>query len=149
LEGVKRWMAVEGTPAKQQAFDQAQARKRDFLSLVKRYRERLAVLFDEAMPVEEKRLRKRKLLMQMREDYAKLKENWGGFSGYDWWFHQPLNSAQLASVAIYTQLVPAFQHVLVGQDGDMKRFYVEVKRIAGLPSEQRKAELERLGVSPD
>jgi predicted aminopeptidase len=142
LEGVRRWIAVEGTAEAQQAFDQAQARKRDFLLLVERYRNHLAALFDQDLPAEEKRLRKREFFMQMRQDYAKLKQSWGGFSGYDGWFSQPLNNAQLASVAIYTQLVPAFQRILTAQQGDMKRFYIEVERIAGLPHEKRVAELD-------
>ncbi len=142
LEGVRRWMAAAGTSGAQQAFDQAQARKGDFLSLVMRYREQLGALFEHEMPVQEKRLRKHQLFKRMREDYAKLKYTWGGFSGYDGWFSQALNNAQLASVAIYTQLVPAFQRVLAAQQGDMQRFYAEVERIAGLSPEKRMVALD-------
>ena len=59
----------------------------------------------------------------MRADYRALREQWGGFAGYDWWFEQPLNNAQIASVAMYTQLVPGFQKLLADSGGDLPRFY--------------------------
>lgn len=142
LEGVRRWIASQGSAAQQQAFDLTQARKADFLVLVKHYREQLAALYGQELPAEVKRAGKHRLFMRMREEYAQLKEGWGGFSGYDAWFGQPLNNAQLASVAIYTELVPAFQRILSGGQGDMKRFYAQVKRIANLPPEKRTASLD-------
>jgi len=73
----------------------------------------------------------------MRAAYGKLKQTWGGFAGYDWWFDQPLNNAQLASVAIYTQLVPSFQKLLSENGGDLTVFYVQVKKLAKLNKESR------------
>jgi predicted aminopeptidase len=79
----------------------------------------------------------------MRAEYGRIKQSGGGFTGYDWWFEQPLNNAQLASVAIYTQLVPAFERILRENGGDLPRFYAEVERLAALPKAQRDAELAR------
>jgi predicted aminopeptidase len=87
------------------------------------------------------RAEKARALDAMRADYAALKQQWGGFAGFDWWFAQPLNNAQLASVALYTQLVPAFQRLLADSNGDLPRFYAEVKALAKLPERERHAAL--------
>ena len=78
----------------------------------------------------------------MRADYRALREQWGGFAGYDWWFDQPLNNAQIASVAMYTQLVPGFQKLLADSGGDLPRFYKAVKALAKMPEKERLAVLE-------
>ncbi len=142
LEGVKRWIAQTGSAEQQRAFDVAQLRKRDFLVLIERHRERLGDLFEESLSDDDKRERKRHIFTEMRDEYARLKEGWGGFSGFDWWFNQSLNNAQLASLAIYTQLVPGFQKVLADRGYDMKAFYAEVKKIAKMPAERRQNVLQ-------
>jgi predicted aminopeptidase len=44
-------------------------------------------------------------------------------------------------VALYTELVPAFQTLLRQAGGDLPRFYAAVKDLAGLPKEEREAKL--------
>jgi predicted aminopeptidase len=80
----------------------------------------------------------------MRAEYGDLKRAWGGFAGYDGWFEQPLNNAQLGSIAIYTRLVPAFERLLAQNGGDLTRFYAEVKRIAEASEPERAAGLAAL-----
>ncbi len=140
-EGVNRWLATHGTEAQRRSFDQERARSQAFGELVAKYRSRLAELYAEPLAPEAMRNRKQEALAQMRAEYARMKQSWDGFTGYDWWFEQPLNNAQLASVAIYTQLVPAFERILRDDDGDLPRFYAEVERLAALPKAQRDAEL--------
>jgi len=137
-EGVQRWVRAHGTADMQEGFDRAQARKRDFIDLIERTRGRLDTLFaQDALDGDEMRRGKRRVYEDMRAEYAALKAKWGGFSGYDWWFAQPLNNAQLASVALYTQLVPGFQALLRERGGDMQAFYAEVRRLAQLPEGER------------
>ena len=71
----------------------------------------------------------------------RLKASWGGFGGYDRWFGENLNNATLASVALYTDLVPAFQALLAREGGDLPRFYAVVKQLARLPKDERDARL--------
>ena len=146
IEGGQRWVRAHGTPQMQQGFEQAQARKRDFAELIERTRARLDALYGEA-GTDPASLRRRKalLLEDMRAQYAALRQGWGDFAGYDWWFAQPLNNAQLASIALYTRLVPGFQQVLRENAGDMPAFYVEVERLAGLPEAQRAQRLSAPG----
>ena len=73
-----------------------------------------------------------------------LKAGWNGFRGYDRWLERQPNNAQIASVTIYTQMVPAFQALLRAQGGDLPAFYGAVRELAALPREERDARLRRL-----
>jgi predicted aminopeptidase len=141
---VERWLAVYGTEVQQRELVLQRSRHQAFVELVVKYRARLGELYAERLDPGAMRARKLEILSQMVAEYGRLRQSWGGFAGYDWWFEQPLNNAQLASVAIYTQLVPAFELILRNNGGDLQRFYTEVERLAALPKEQRDAELEKI-----
>jgi predicted aminopeptidase len=141
LEGVRRWIARCGTPAHQRAFEQADLRKREFAELVARTRGRLRALYASNLPPESMRARKLQTLDAMRAEHQALKIGWGGYAGYDWWFAQPINNAQLASVAIYSQLVPGFQALLAESGGELPKFYDAVRALTQLSAEQRRARL--------
>ena len=143
-EGVRRWLEVHGTQEQQAEFDRARVRQQALVELVEKYRARLAQLYDRSIQPDPMRAAKQQLLAQMRAEYRDLKQAWGGFAGYDGWFDQPLNNAQLASIAIYTRLVPAFERSLAQSGGDLTRFYTEVKRIAALSEQERAAALAAL-----
>lgn len=141
-EGVRRWVRAHGTDDMRRAFEQAQSRKGDFLALIERTRARLDALYGESgLDSMQMRQRKVQVFDDMRAEYAALKRAWGGFAGYDWWFAEPLNNAQLASVAMYTQLVAGFEALLRDSAGDMRAFYEEVARLAKLPEPARTARL--------
>ena len=141
-EGVERWIGQHGTPAQRDAFQASQRRRAQFAELVTSYRERFAAAYAEAGSDDARLAAKRRLQEQMRTDYARLKESWGGYAGYDWWFAQPLNNAQLASVALYTQLVPAFEKLLDACARNLPCFYARVKELARLPEAERRAQLQ-------
>ena len=143
-EGVRRWLAAHGNAEQKSAFDQAQVYRRAFLDIVAQYRTRLAQLYAEPLNPEAMRAQKAQAFAKMRADYLALKQNLGGFSGYDWWFNQPLNNAQLASVAIYNQLVPAFTALLRSSGADLPAFYAEVKRLASLKQSERDTAMQAL-----
>ena len=48
----------------------------------------------------------------------------------------------VASVAIYTQLVPGFQQLLADSGGDLPRFYAAVESLAKQPEKERLAALD-------
>lgn len=144
LEGVERWLAARGTAEQRAAFGQAQARRGEFLALLLRYRERLGDVYAQPVPEDAKRAGKARLLAELDRDYAALKAAWGGYAGYDRFFAGGVNNANLASVAVYTELVPAFRALLAREGGDFARFYAEVKRLAALPRADRIAALSAL-----
>jgi predicted aminopeptidase len=87
-------------------------------------------------------------MAQMRADYQRLKaERWQGFAGYDGWFERA-NNAAFGVQAAYDELVPAFEGVFQAQGQDFARFYTEIKRLAALPRDARRAALENAQLVP-
>jgi predicted aminopeptidase len=142
--GLARWLAAHGSEEDRTRFAQLQRFRADFRRLVTEARSALAKLYSGGESAEEKRRRKAEIFAGLRRTYEAQRLNWGGFAGYDRWFAQPLGNAHLASVAIYTQQVPAFQALLAQQDNDLPRFYAAVRELAALPAEARKARLAAL-----
>ena len=141
LEGVRRWLDDSGRAEEMAGFELARTRQQAFLDLVMRTRTALQALYEEEASDEEMLARKVDTYTGMREDYAALKQSWGGYSGYDRWFETPLNNAKLGSVAAYNQLVPAFQRLLADSGGDLEAFYEQVVALTKLPEDERRARL--------
>lgn len=142
--GLARWLAAHGSDADRKRFAQLQRYRADFRALVTQTRAELAALYAGIATPEEKRRRKAELFAVLQTQYQQRRGDWGGFSGYDRWFAQPLGNAHLASVAIYTQRVPAFEALLRQQGGDLPRFYAAVRELAVLSAAERNARLDAL-----
>ncbi len=142
--GVERWLAVHGTAEDRERFQRLQRFRDDFRRLVAEAREELARIYAGPGSVEEKRRLKAAAFERLRKAYQAQRSDWGGFAGFDRWFAQPLGNAHLASVAIYTQRVPAFSALLRQHDGDLPRFYYAVRELAALPPAQRRQRLDAL-----
>ena len=142
LEGVDRWLARDGDPAKRTAFELSEQRKGAFIQLVMKYRASLRELYASAVSEAQMRQKKAETFAAMKVEYLTLKSSWGGFAGYDRFFSRELNNAHLVPVATYSELVPGFRRVLAENGGDFKRFYAAVKEIGKLPKEQRQAKLK-------
>ena len=143
-EGVRRWMQRRGAAGELESFRRAQHRRSAFYAITAKYRQRLEELYASGLPAEQMLDRKKTVFAELAVEYGALKESWGGFAGYDPWLGSSANNASLASVAVYTHLVPAFQALLEAADNDLPRFYAEVKRLAELPEHERQARLDRL-----
>jgi len=139
-EGVDRWIAAHGDAAMHADAARARGRREQFSALILGTRERLAKLYLERIAPDAMRGRKAGLFAEMQRDYARLKQEWGGFAGYDAFF-KDANNAQLASFTIYRALLPAMQRLLARQNGDLAAFYTEVRRLAALPKSERDAAL--------
>ena len=150
-EGVRRWLARHGTPAERDAYATMRERRAEFIRLVLRYRERAEALYREPLPADAKRAAKAKLFAELDADYGALKErSWGGYAGYDRFFAGGIGNAHLASVATYEELVPAFRALLAQDNGDLARFYADVRALAKLDKSERDAKLTELlpGAAP-
>lgn len=140
--GIERWLARHGSDAQRSGFAAMQRYRSDFTALVLEYRDKLEAAYAGQAPADEKRRQKSATLAALQERYRRIKtERWGGFSGYDRWFGQTINNATLASVGIYTRLVPAFEALLARHDNDLPRFYEAVRALAKLPAEERQVQL--------
>jgi predicted aminopeptidase len=142
--GVTRWFAQSGKESERAAYARLQQRRREFVALITKYQAILREYYRQDLPPEQKRLGKARRYAEMQEEYRRLKASWGGFAGYDRWFGGKLNNATLASVSLYTELVPAFTALLEQEGGDLPRFYAAVKQLAKLPKDERDARMRTL-----
>ena len=126
-EGVRRWLESEGRTAELAAFQAAQARKRELAARIKETRERLKVIY--AM-----RLSPEAMMEQKRGEFDRLH---AAFPGY-----VPVepNNAFLVSIALYNELVPAFERLLA-QVGSLDKFYDRARQLAHEDRKQRDAVL--------
>jgi len=143
-EGVERWLARADDARTRAAYERSRAMRREFLALILKYRSALERYYRQDLPADVKRRGKAQLFADMDRDYRELKASWGGFAGYDRWFAAKPNNATLASVALYTDLVPAFRALLEREGGDLPRFYAAVKKLAPLPQDERDARLRSI-----
>jgi predicted aminopeptidase len=141
LEGVDRWLARDGDPAKRTAFELYEQRKAGFVDLVMKYRNSLRTLYAGAAPDAEKRRKKAETFAAMKAEYLTLKSSRGGYAGYDRFFAAELNNAHLVPVATYSELVPGFRRLLAENGGDFKRFYAAVKELGKLSRTERATRL--------
>src|SRR5690606_28428786 len=119
----------------------------DFLHLLKRHRQALELNYEREASDDDKRRQKAAIFQALRDDYAALKESWGGYSGYDRWFAKPLSNARLSAIATYHDFVPGFR-ALLEREGDLGKFYAAVGRLAAQSKEEREQHLAALGEQP-
>ena len=136
LEGVNRWLDLHGTAAQRSAFEAGQQRKAAYIARMQNARIQLDVLYATHASDADKRAAKQRIFDALRVELAQ------GSKHPERWLAQQLNNAQLASIATYTQLVPAFRALLAQQHGDMGRFFAVVKQMSALPQDERNAELQ-------
>ncbi|WP_423753310.1 aminopeptidase [Candidatus Accumulibacter phosphatis] len=148
-EGMRRWLAANAAPEQRAVFETQRARKAALAALMRAYREKFRVLYeadgaDSTRPTVEQRAAKAALFDDLRRDYAELKTSWGGYAGYDRFFADDLNNAKLVSLALYNELVPAFEVLLAQQDYDLPQFYQRVAELAALDKAARREALMQL-----
>jgi predicted aminopeptidase len=139
--GGRRWLDSQSGAQARADYAALDGRRQDFRALTLAYRERLDGVYCSTVGDDEKRAAKAALLAQLRSDYASLKaDRWAGFAGYDPWFERA-NNAAFGVQAAYNELVPAFDRVFDEQGRDFERFYAEVRLLAALPKDERRARL--------
>ncbi|EJN02975.1 aminopeptidase [Herbaspirillum sp. YR522] len=135
--GVERWLAARSDQKMIDAYRRFAERKRDFLALLDKYRDRLKDNYDSDASDALKRQRKQQVFDDLRAEYAQLKQTrWDGYAGYDRWFAMPLSNAHLALVGAYHDLVPAFK-TLFAQSRDFGDFYARVRQLADMDKAAR------------
>jgi predicted aminopeptidase len=164
-EGARRWLRSKGDSKLLERYAAALRRNDQFVHLVGAARDRLIALYGDQrdsdgrvtaarqppLPPTELTPRKEAILRDLLDDYAKLKVEWGGYTGYDEWFSRKPNNAQLNTVATYYDLVPAFERLLANNGGDLEKFYNAVAHLARMKKTERHRALDDLiskGVSP-
>jgi predicted aminopeptidase len=138
-EGVRRWFLASSDARGYERYQEGERHDSDFVKLVMATRGELQKVYDDdRLPEADKLRRKAEIIAHMRVNYTALKASWGVIkSGYDGWFDEPINNAQLNTVAAYYDLVPAFQALLTAQGGDLEKFYAAVEKLAKEPLPKR------------
>ena len=129
-EGVRRWLDAGGRGSELAAFRASQLRRREFAARVRQTRERLASIYAAGGSPETLAAQKRGEFDRLRADYPAIVPA------------EP-NNAFLVSIALYTEMVPAFERLLAACNGDLKEFYERADKIGGLPRDERPLALAR------
>jgi predicted aminopeptidase len=141
--GVERWMAKHGDEKMRKAYTEYEGRKHDFLALLLKTRNALEGNYDRDVSDNEKRKKKAEIFQELQVDYQALKASWGGYSGYDRWFSEPLSNAHLSAIATYHDFVPAFR-ALLAREKTFDKFYAKVRALSALTKDVRHQQLASL-----
>jgi predicted aminopeptidase len=150
-EGARRWLRASGKTNLIEKYEIALHCNDQFVHLIMSTREKLEKLYGDTLdkdgkvkaaktpplPPTQLREEKQRIFAELRSNYEKLKQSWGGYSGYDDWFAKELNNAQLNTIANYYDFLPAFERLLELNGGDMEKFYVEVERLSKMSKDER------------
>jgi predicted aminopeptidase len=141
-EGLTRWLAHRGESERSGRLRTEREHEAALLALLKPARARLAELYGSDAAVEEMRARKREILAALAADIRALEARQSvHYPVYDQWMAAGLNNAQLASIATYYECVPGFERLLAAADGDLPRFYADVRALADSSRTERHASL--------
>jgi predicted aminopeptidase len=148
--GGQQWLAKNGSEAAKNEYAAFDSKRRDFRKLMLRTRERLHQIYKQNQPLalinttqnapEMIVNQKQQVMQEMRNEYAQLKQSWGGFAGYDR-FIANANNASLGAQAAYDELVPQFESVFEKQSRNWPAFYRAIQSITALPKDERRAAL--------
>ena len=148
--GVQRWLAHRGDETLRTQWQTYEQRRTEFLRLIQTHRQALQAIYDTHAPDEEKRTQKRALLDALRAALQAALQSpqggGGGGGGGAAFLRAPLGGAHLAAVAAYNDGVPAFNALLAREQGDLPRFYAQVKQLAQRPRAERDARLRELAL---
>ena len=141
-EGLRRYLRA--APELAQAAQRRQEREAAFTALMLAGRVRLEAAYAGSGTDDEKREAKRVEFERLRQDYAALKQGWGGEGSYDGWIAGEPNNARLLPFGLYNQWVPAFAALFRAENGDWKAFYRKVGELADLDEDDRQRKLDEL-----
>jgi predicted aminopeptidase len=129
-EGVRRWLESEGRSAELAAFQASQARKRELAARIKETRERLKHIYATQLSPEA-------MAEQKKGEFDRLRATFPTMAPAE------PNNAFLVSIALYNELVPAFERLLAMDGGNLDAFYARAQHLAHEDRAQRDAVLAR------
>jgi len=136
-QGTRQWLEASGEAERIEQYNLQSQRVEDFIDLLRSTRTALQTTFAKDLDEQAMREEKAAVFDTMRADYEELKEQWGGFSGYDNWFKRDLNNARLVAVSTYHKYVPAFYAMYLEAGEDLNAFYDVARVTADLPRKER------------
>jgi predicted aminopeptidase len=151
--GGQQWLAKQGSETARKDYEAFDSKRREFRALTLRARARLQRVYTQHQPqaqiekaqnaIEKIANQKQAVMQNLREEYAVLKQSWGGFAGYDR-FIANANNASLGAQAAYDELVPQFEAVFEKRQRNWTVFYEAIRSITPLPKDERRRALEAM-----
>lgn len=141
-EGLRLYYRDE--PARLERLARRQRRDREFIALMLASRARLEQLYATTLPLDQKRARKAQEFERLRQDYATVREGWGGDRAYDGWLEGEMNNARLLPFGLYHQWVPAFAALFKRCGRQWPEFHRQVEALADAQEPERRRRLEEL-----
>jgi predicted aminopeptidase len=148
--GGKQWLTQHGSEAAVKEYEAFDSKRREFRALTLRARARLQEIYKQNQPLAQQGKaqtatdlianQKQQAMQQLRDEYAQLKQSWGGFAGYDR-FIANANNASLGAQAAYDELVPQFEAVFEKKGKNWTAFYEAIQSIVPLPKDERRSAL--------
>lgn len=143
--GVARWLArADAAPNAREHYAASQLQRARFRALNMTVRSQLTAIYAASnLSSAQKQAAKAQAMQNWRTQYAALKAAGELGAQYDAWV-VGANNAYFASLATYDELVPEFEAVFAGQGQDFNQFYAQIRALAPLPKDERRAALRRL-----
>jgi predicted aminopeptidase len=137
--GGAQWLAQHGSEAARAEYAQFDQRRRQFRALTLATRKNLEAIYASAQQNTARAAMKKIAMQEFKQAYEVLKQQWGGYAGYDAWVAKA-NNASFGALAAYDELVPQFE-ALFAQQGSWQKFYDACRALAKLPRDERRAAL--------
>ncbi|MFO1394662.1 MAG: aminopeptidase [Steroidobacteraceae bacterium] len=138
--GLRRWFESRGEATALAAWLESRRRRARFLALLGGTADSLRALYAGPLEPAAMRVEKNRLFGELKYKYTRLREEWGGWNGYDAWFARPLDNADLASIATYDDCVPGLERELAAA-GSLEAFYTRAEALARLDRTARHREV--------
>ena len=143
-EGMRRWAAASRAPGLLAEHERRQKLTDDFIAMVSRRKNELTAMYASDLSLDRKRIEKAALFSALLNEFEAEKQKIPEMARYQHWFASGLNNAGLATIAVYHDLVPAFQRILSRSHGDLTVFYEECRRLSRLSQSERRQHLKLL-----
>jgi predicted aminopeptidase len=127
--GLRSWLLARGRDAELAVVEQGRRREAQFAALLREARDNLVRLYASERPEVQLRVEKQREFGRLKHRYrAGLREQWGGYAGYDAWFARTLDNSHLAAVATYQDCVaPLARELEVA--GSLAAFYSRIEAL--------------------
>ena len=146
-QGIEDWLLLQNRADLMDRYDTYQARRAGFINLLSELRRELEGIYTSELSRELKMNAKEAAFADLRQNYENLRNQWGGYDGYDSWFDKPLNNARVAGVSTYNRWVGAFATLFADSGQNYALFYQRSAELAALKRAERQQRLEELSLA--
>ena len=139
--GVRHWLQQQQRIDELNKYEDWLKQKTVFSNFINIARQEFEQLYTQDLSPEAMRIKKFNKITIFRKNFENLSKQNNQLSRYAKWMSGPLNNAQLGSIALYRDLVPAFKRIFELCSNDFKRFYKRAEEISKISVIQRKSVL--------